>query len=227
MIKESQGTGSGSTAGGGGGGAAAGGIAQVATARKQQEVTELNGWKIGDKCRTIFLEDGAKYAAVISSLKPQTQSAIVTFVQYLNQQDTPLAFLERVEPAADAILADDVGLESKEKKRKKEGQVVINPTDAPAVVERKKRLLKKQKREQKLKEKEKIQEKKLKSWKSFQNSNAKRPGFKSAQLSSATSAPPPPPSGATRVRQKWSNTSSKISLPDPTADPNPNQRNLD
>ena len=184
---------------------------------------EFMGWRVGEKCQTMYLADGAKYPAVISVLKPATQSAVVTFVQYLNQQDTPLAFLERIEPPADALQADGKGKaaagERAEKKRKTE--IVIKPTDAPEVVERKKRLLKKQKREAKSQEKEKIQEKKVNHWKSFQNSAAaKRGGVKKTSIFQSSDTGTvgvvrgkAQQSGATGVRQKWT-TADNMSLPD-------------
>lgn len=40
----------------------AAGIAQVASAKRAQEVSELAGWRIGDSCRAPFMEDMEKYS---------------------------------------------------------------------------------------------------------------------------------------------------------------------
>ena len=87
-------------------------------------------------------------------------------------------------------------------------------------MERKKRLLKKQKREEKMAEKEKIQEKKINHWKAFQNSNAGKKTRQPSQFRSTDSGvvgvvkgKADTASGATGVRQKWT-SSSKLSLPD-------------
>lgn len=200
---------------------ASGGIAHIASARKESQISEFGGWRIGDQCRTVYLGDGAKYPAVISVLKPETNSAVVTFAQYFNQQDTPLVFLERVEPSLDEQRADrgarGVSGEGPEKKRKTE--IVIKPTDDEKTVERKKRLLKKQKRELKQAEKEKVQEKKLDHWRSFQNTHGARKGVTKTSIFKTTdeatvgvSKGVAKPVGAQGVRQKWT-TSDKVSLP--------------
>ncbi len=187
--------------------AAPSGIAQVARRLGQQDVAELGGWRVGDKCVTIFLGDGAKYGAVVTSLKPETQSAIVTFVTYLNQQDTPLVFLERaVASEAGEAKPEAEGKPGEEKRRKKD--VVIKATDAPEVVEKKKRLLKKQKREVKQAEKDAETDKKLSSWKSFQTGAAGRPVSAAAVAVRATKQAPPSSAsagdgGAKGVRQRW------------------------
>ncbi len=49
-------------------------------------MTEFGGWKTGDKCRTVYLEDGKMYSAVITAFRVEARSAMVTFVGYLNQQ---------------------------------------------------------------------------------------------------------------------------------------------
>lgn len=153
------------------------GISQAAKRYVSSEVTELSGWRVGDRCRTIFLGDGKKYPAVVSTLKPESKSAVVTFVKYLNQQDTPILFLERVVEEEAAAAAAEAGA-AEAKGQKKDGgkkKIEIKATDAPEVVERKKRLLKKQKREEKTAEKEKAQNSKINSWQSFQNASASRP----------------------------------------------------
>ena len=41
---------------------------------------ELGGWRVGDKCRTLWIKDGAKYNAVIAKLVKARKSAVVTFI---------------------------------------------------------------------------------------------------------------------------------------------------
>ena len=157
------------------------GIAQVANKLTAQSVTEFQGWRVGEKCRTVWLGDGKKYPALISSLKPQTKSAVVTFVKYLNQQETPIDFLERMIPDDEEDLVAPVveakGNKEGERKRKEMGDVnvpVILATDTAETIAKKKRLLKKLKRESKMIEKEKDLEKKTNNWKNFQQTAQKK-----------------------------------------------------
>jgi survival-of-motor-neuron-related-splicing factor 30 len=185
---------------GAGGNPARVGISQAAKRYVNNEVTELSGWRVGDRCLTLFLEDGKKYPAIVSTLKPETKSVVVTFVKYLNQQDTPLVFLERVaaeEEAAPAKTEKDGGKRA----------VVIKATDAPEVIERKKRLLKKQKREEKQQEKDKTQTQKINSWQSFQTSSLSRPASAASAVvlagKSKNLAGAPAPEAAKGVRKRW------------------------
>jgi survival of motor neuron-related-splicing factor 30 len=187
------------------------GISQAAKRYINSEVTELSGWRVGDRCRTVFLDDGQKYSAIVSTLKPETKSAVVTFVKYLNQQDTPIVFLERVVEveavvAAAAAAAGEVkGGDKKDGKR----QIVIKATDAPEVVERKKRLLKKQKREVRTAEKDKERTTKINSWQSFQTASASRPPASAAAVLVAASKSKnvgeagAPSESARGVRTRW------------------------
>ncbi len=111
----------------------------------KQTVTELGGWKIGDKCRTIYLEDGRKYVAVVTGFRVEARSATVTFVGYLNQQETPLEYLERLpeeavaaplpgsSAAAPGAAAGAVGGAGGKKKGGVGDMPVILPTDTPEV----------------------------------------------------------------------------------------------
>ncbi len=193
------------------------GISQAAKRYVTSEVSELSGWRVGDRCRTVYLNDGQKYPAVISSLKPETKSAVVTFVKYLNQQDTPIVFLERVaaEEGAAANAGSNTGVNAgaasgnvgKGDASKK--AVVIKATDAPEVVERKKRLLKKQKREEKREEKDKATAAKVSSWQSFQSASASRPptstaaALVAASKSKNSAGGAGAPEAAKGVRTRW------------------------
>ena len=186
----------------------AGGIAVARRLGQQQqpEVTELDGWRVGDKCVTVFLGDGARYPAVITAFKAVTKSAMVTFVTYLNQQDTPLVFLERPEtPGAAAVIAAAAApKEGKSDEKRRKTEVVIKATDAPEVVEKKKRLPKKQKREARQVQKEAETNKKLDSWKSFQNSAAAGPSSAATvTVRASKQAPAAAPEGAKGVRKRW------------------------
>lgn len=72
------------------------GSLHVASLRQPGQVTEFGGWRVGDKCQTVYLADGLSYPAVVTSFRPAARSALVTFVGYLNQQETPIELLVRV-----------------------------------------------------------------------------------------------------------------------------------
>lgn len=158
-------------------------ISLMAQQLKKQQVGEFAGWKLGDKCMTVWLEDKQRYEAVVSELHPERRSATVTFVRYLNKQETPLEFLERIKEEQKPHQEEEEAKEAATKKQKKgekekkeEEMPVILPTDAPNVVERKKRIIKQMKRDKRGKEKEQELAAKTSSWKQFQSSVAGKAG---------------------------------------------------
>lgn len=194
----------------------------------KQGPLEFSGWKVGDVCTTVWLGDGKMYDAVVSQLKPTTRSAVVTFVGYNNQQDTPLDFMtkkERVGGDVEEGAAAASEESAKKKKKTDDGErkmPVILATDSELVVKRKKLEMRKIKKEMRRVEKEKEQEKKVSSWKEFQKTSGianKTSIFKSPDGVAGSVGISNSGKGITNnqsgARKKWTTTTSSSNAPDP------------
>jgi len=51
---------------------------------------EIDAWKVGDLCMTIFSEDGLLYKAEIVSIVKETKKCVIRYLYYLNEEEKAL-----------------------------------------------------------------------------------------------------------------------------------------